>query len=90
MESYASFKEEILRDPAIRKHYDELGPEFFIIGLLIEARIKQGITQSDLAEKIGTKQSAISRFESGTYNPTLSFLHKVADALGAKLKVTVS
>lgn len=67
-----------------------LGSEFAVIELLIQKRVKRGFTQADLAKKIGTKQSAISRFESGSYNPTLTFLGKVADALDAQLRITVS
>lgn len=89
-ESYESIKKRLLKDPVVRKHYDELGPQYELIKLIIKQRNENGLTQAALAKKIGTKQSAISRFESGTYNPTLSFLYKVADALGAKLKVTVS
>ena len=64
-------------------------PEFEVVTLLLEARLKKHLTQGEVAKKAGTKQSAISRFESGTYNPSLSFLYKVADALDAELKVSV-
>ena len=90
MKSYKVFKNKLLKDTAIRKHYDQLGPEFAVIELLIEKRMKRGFTQADLARKLGTKQSAIARFESGSYNPTLTFLSRVAGALDAHLKVTVS
>lgn len=49
-----------------------------------------GLSQKELARKIGTKQSAISRLESGTYNPSLSFLHRVSGALDARLKLSLS
>lgn len=45
------------------------------------------MTQNDLAKLTGTKQSNISRFESGNYNPSLEFLEKVASALGKKIKI---
>lgn len=90
MKSYRAFKQEVLRDADVRRNYDMLGSEFAVIELLIQKRMKRGFTQADLAKKIGTKQSAISRFESGSYNPTLTFLGKVADALDAQLKITVS
>lgn len=90
MKSYKSLKAHLLKNRSVHKHYDELGPEFAVIQLIIQQRLKRGLSQSELALKIGTKQSAISRFESGTYNPTLSFLNKVADALDVKMKISVS
>ncbi len=90
MKSYEKFKKELLKDPIVRKHYDDLGPEYELIARMIQKRLDEGLSQAALAKKIGTKQSAISRFESGSYNPTLAFLNKVADALDAHLKITVS
>lgn len=89
MKSFKTFKKEALSDPVIEKYYDELGLEFNLIARLIDHRLRHGLTQADLAKKIGTKQSAISRFESGAYNPTITFLYKVADALDAKIQITV-
>lgn len=90
MLSHKDFKEIVFKDKEVRRIYDELGPEYEAISLLIRARNEKKISQAQLAEKMGTKQSAISRFESGTYHPTMEFLYRLADALGAKLKVTVS
>lgn len=90
MKSYQSFKSELLKNKEIKKVYDEIGPEFMVIEKLIERRLKHGLSQDDLAQRVGTKQSAISRFESGSYNPTINFLYKVADALDTKLHITVS
>lgn len=55
----------------------------------IKIRKELGLTQTELAKRMGTKQENISRFESGTYNPTLKFLWKMAKALGKNLKVTL-
>jgi ribosome-binding protein aMBF1 (putative translation factor) len=77
-----------LRDPAFKKAYDALELEFAIIGALIDARAKRGMTQEKLAKKIGTKQSAIARFESGRSNPTFAFVQKLSDALGLKITAT--
>jgi predicted transcriptional regulator len=89
MRNYRELKKRILRDRRVKKAYDELGPQFEIIRLMIERRIKRGITQKKLARMVGTKQSAISRFESGEYNPTLLFLGKIADALDAEITISV-
>jgi ribosome-binding protein aMBF1 (putative translation factor) len=85
---WKDFKRELLSDPDVKKEYERLAPEYAIISQLITIRAKKGLTQSDLAKKLGTKQSAIARLESGKCNPTLEFLQKTAKALGQKLTVS--
>lgn len=87
--TYKRLKNGLLRDKKIKKAYEELGPEFSIIEMIIRRRVERGLSQKDLARKIGTKQSAISRLESGDYNPSISFLQKVGEALSAKLKISL-
>jgi transcriptional regulator with XRE-family HTH domain len=53
------------------------------------ARQEKNLTQKDLAELVGTKQSNISRLESGNYNPTLEFLNKIAKAIGKELEIRI-
>ena len=88
--SHAEVKKELFKDPAVKKAYDDLGPQFALIEKIIEKRINEGLTQKELARRVGTKQSAIARFESGSYNPSLAFLQKLARGLGVKLEVTIS
>jgi len=90
MKSYKTLKKELLKNEKIRKAYNEFGPEFNLVQMIIEKRIKQGLTQAELAKKIGTKQSAISRLERGDYNPTLAFLKNLAKALDAELRISFS
>jgi len=66
-----------------------LGLEFQIAALLIKRRLQKKVTQRELAKQIGTKQSAISRFESGTYNPSVDFLYKIAEALDARIQISI-
>ena len=87
--SYKSFKSRLLKNKEIKRAYEALEPEFLLAKMIIFARIQQGITQKEIAKKIGTKQSAISRLESGDYNPSFAFLRKVAGALDLKLKVSL-
>lgn len=89
MKSYRSAKKRLLKDAVIRNGYERLGPEFAVIQKMIDQRSKNGLTQAQLASKIGTKQSAIARFESGSYNPTVQFLHKLAQALDVRLKISI-
>lgn len=90
MPSFAEFKEKALKRPGVLREHKRLEPKFKLIMALIDKRLKRKLTQAALAKKVGTKQSAISRLEGGTGNPTVGFLKKVAVALDAKLKVTIS
>ena len=90
METYSQFKKEALKKRKIRAAYEALGPEFEIMAALIKRRLEKGLTQKELAKRVGTKQSSIARLESGTYNPSLNFLKKVTHALDARLQITVS
>ncbi len=87
MKTYSNFKKKVLKDKKVRTEYDALATEFAIAEAVIKKRIEQGLSQSELAEKIGTKQSAISRLESGNYNPSIKLLEKVAKALNLKLSI---
>lgn len=84
-----SKKEAFRKDPELKKAYDALELEYSIITQVIQKRLEKGLTQKQLAEKIGTKQSAIARLEGGTTNPSIAFLEKVARALGSKLQVSL-
>lgn len=87
MKSWKDLRSELLKDPEVKKEYDRLKPEYTFIRSVIQARVKKGVTQEQLAEKIGTKQSVISRLESGRANPSLAFLKKVAAALETSLEL---
>ena len=82
-------KEAFAKDPELKKAYDALELEYSIITQVIQKRLEKGLTQKQLAEKIGTKQSAIARLEGGNTNPSVAFLEKVAKALGSKLQVSL-
>jgi predicted transcriptional regulator len=86
---FNDFKKELLSDPEVKKDYDRLGPKFDLIRSIIEKRIEKNISQKELASRMGTKQSALSRFESGNYNPSLAFMQRVAEALDSKLEIKI-
>ena len=88
MMTHDQYLEKSLKNPELKRVYDSLSLEYELIDALIEQRIKLGITQKQLAKKIGTKQSAVSRFERGGSNPRLTFLKKLANALNVKLTMT--
>jgi len=87
MKTYQQLKQEWLQDKEFARLYEESEAEFEITKALIQARIDLGLTQKQLADKIGTQQPSISRLESGDYNPSLEFLKKVAQGLGKKLVI---
>ena len=90
MSKWEDLEKELLSDPEVKKEYDRLAPRYALISELIAARMKKGMTQMDLAEKLGTKQSAIARLEGGNVNPSLEFLQKIAQVMGYKLTVSLS
>ena len=80
---FAVWEKEALKDPTLKAEYDRQQPEF----AMIRARIEKGLTQEELARKVGTKQSVISRLESGRANPSIAFLKKLAQALNTHLEI---
>ena len=76
-----------MKNSKFKRAYNDLEFEFQLIRAVIDARTRKGVTQEKLAQKMGTKQSAIARLESGNTNPSIGFLQKLAEALGKKLVV---
>jgi len=76
---------EQMQDPEFRAEWDKLEPGYQVARL----RLRRGLTQARLAERIGTTQTSISRLESGESPPSLSFLRRVVDALGGELTVAI-
>ena len=60
-----------------------------LIEQIVKKRLKKGLTQKQLAQKIGTKQSAIARLESGNANLSIDFLVKIAKALDSEVKIEI-
>ena len=87
MSNYRDLKKRLLKNKGIKKEYDRLKPEYELLDKIISLRLKQKMTQKQLADKLDTKQSAVSRLEKGMINPTVDFLNKLASAFGKKLVV---
>lgn len=73
----------------MNKSNTSLAPRYEVVEQLKAARKAQDITQEVLAERVGTKKSNISRFESGKYNPSLDFLVKIAESLGKQIHIKI-
>ncbi|OTA19789.1 transcriptional regulator [Xenorhabdus beddingii] len=80
-----ALKTKALQNPEVKQAYDELEPEFELISTLLSMRKEAGLTQQQVAERMGTKESNISRLEKGKSNPTLSTLLGYAKACGFQL-----
>jgi len=88
MKNWDEVRAGLLNNPEFAAEVKKLEPEYQIINQVIKARVEQNMTQEDLARKVGTKQSNISRLEKGNANPSLQFLKKIADSLGKELLIS--
>ena len=77
------------RDPEYVAAYEALEEEFALANAVIGARARAGLTQAELAERMGTSQSAVARLESGKARPSVATLEKLAEATGSKLRIAL-
>ena len=89
MLTHKQLQTKALGNADVRAEYEKLGDEFALLDEFLKARAAQGLTQAQVAEKIGTTQSAVARMESGSgkHSPSLATLSRYAEALGCKLEV---
>ena len=89
--THEELKAKSLNRRKVREEYDDLEPEFTILREMLKARKKAGMTQSDIAKRMGTKSPAITRLESslssGKHSPSIATLKKYAAALGCHLEI---
>lgn len=89
--SHSELREKALKKKGVKSAYDALEPEFTLLRELLHARQKAGMSQADIAEKMGTKAPAITRLESaltsGKHSPSIATLKKYAKALGCHLEI---
>ena len=76
-----------MKKPNFKKGYEEEKKRLALGYRIFLARERAGMTQAELAKRIGTRQSNISRLEQGNYNFTVEMLEKIAGALDAKLRI---
>ena len=83
------FKARALARPEVKREYDRLAEEFEFLDEILKARADAGLTQADVAARIGTTQSAVARLESqvGKHSPSIATLRRYASALGYRLQV---
>jgi ribosome-binding protein aMBF1 (putative translation factor) len=88
--SLKEFMAKSLADPEVKREFDALEQEFAIATELIRARARAGLSQSELAERMGTSQSAIARIESGRTLPSTKTLLRFAEATQSKVELRLS
>lgn len=83
------FKARALARPGVRKAYDDLDEEFAFLDEVLKARAEAGLTQAEVAARIGTTQSAVARLESAEsrHSPSIATLQRYAKALGYKVQI---
>lgn len=86
---FSEIREQLMKDEEFKTEYEKLKPRYDFISQIIAARAEQNITQEELALRVGTQKSNISRLESGTYNPSLDFITKVAKCLGREVHIEI-
>jgi predicted transcriptional regulator len=84
---FEQIKARLLANPAVKAEYDALAPELEISAELVKARVRAGLSQSQLATRMGTSQSTIARLESGLTLPSTKTLLRFARATGSKIHV---
>lgn len=77
-----------MKNDDYRKAIERLAPEFALARAVIDARVKAGLTQEQLAQRMATTQSVIARLESGRTRPSTQTLERLAAATGTRLRIT--
>ncbi len=84
MKNLKDIRHELLADPEVQSEYRKQAPEFDMAHELIAARARAGLTQSDVADRMGTTQSVIARLEGGKQAPSLRTVQRYVRAVGAR------
>ena len=85
--AWEDFEKELFKQPGFKEAQEETRLEYEIARALIKARLEKGLTQAEIAKRMNTKQSVISRVENARTIPSLSFLKRLAVVLDASLQV---
>lgn len=93
VKTHKQMVDEWKRDHEFRKAYDDLETEYDLLRSLLSARKKAGMTQADVAKKMGVKTPAVTRLETALsqkkHSPTVSTLKRYAHAVGRRLKINL-
>ena len=87
MARIADLHKKWMRAPKYRRAYEALEEEFVLASAVIDARNRAGLTQRELARKMGTTQPVVARLESGRARPSMRTLDRLAKATGSRLLI---
>ncbi len=91
MLSHDEFVAKLLTDPEVKAEYDAMEDEFALFDEFLKARRHAGLTQAEVAVRMGTKPPAVARIEAGggskRHSPSIATLRRYAAAVGCKLKI---
>jgi len=91
MMTHEQMVRKMLENPEVKAEYDALDTEFALLDECLAARRRAGLTQAEVAERMGTKAPAVARIESGggskRHSPSVTTLRKYAEAVGCKLEI---
>ena len=87
MSDLKTLKRKWLKDPKVKKAYEKMSPEFEVARALINARNNAGLTQEEVAMRMGTTQSVVARLEAGQTLPSIKSLYRYAEATGTKPEI---
>ena len=91
MKTHEELVQDWMKDEAFRQEYEALAAEFPLFDELLHARKEAGLTQAEVAERMGTKTSAVARLEAGggrkSHSPSVATLEKYAGAVGHRLEI---
>jgi DNA-binding XRE family transcriptional regulator len=90
MDDFKKHLQESMKDPAFKAEYESKELRFKIIDILVGLRVQYKLTQADLAKKLGTTQTVISRIENGTVNIGIDFLQKLGSAFDKKIDIRLA
>lgn len=89
--NHAELKERALANPKIRAAYESTAPEYSLLRQMLKARARAGLSQAEIARRMGTKAPAVTRLESslsnGKHSPSVATLRRYAHAVGCELQV---
>ena len=91
MRTHKAFVKKMLKQPAVKAEYDAQAEEFALLDELLKARRQAGLTQAEVAARMGTKTPAVARLEAGggsrRHSPSVATLRKYAQAVGCRLEI---